>query len=176
MEKPRPEWVRLIRAEANQPLAPKNYMTTQDAIQLNPTNKEPVSFDHALSGIRDGNPRPVLSDQTQFPSEGARSAWHQKALAMLETLDLIRSHAFSTRLADKIKQIFVSDPDTRNPELAKRFLTQLHSFCGAVTEKDYADFLTDLIPSGEITEAVARSQRYSDSVAAHVQQLLGEIS
>jgi hypothetical protein len=42
-------------------------------------------------------------------------------------------------------------------------------------DKDYAEFLKGIIPSEEIAGAVVQFRRYANSVAAHVQQLLGEI-
>ena len=117
----------------------------------------------------------MLSDRTQYPSESVRSASRQKALAVLEMLDSIRSGNFSKRLADEIKQTFVSDPDTKNLQLAKRFLTQLRSACDAVTDEDYAEFLNGFISSEDIADAVARSRQNSNGVAAHIQALLDEV-
>jgi hypothetical protein len=137
-----------------------------------PMHSEKIPFDHALSAIREGNPWPMLSDRTEFPSEPFKSAWRQKAIAMVEALDSIYSRNFSIRIADEIERIYVSDPDTKNLERAKRFLTQTLSFCNSVTDEAYSEFLSGIIPSRDVAEAIPQSRRYSEHVAAHIKTLL----
>ena len=150
-------------------------MITPETPQLKTTNKEPVSFDGALSAIREGNPLPMLSKRVQFPSEAMRILWSKKASAMRETLDRVKNASVSIQLANEVEQIFIDDADTRNVELAKKCYCKLLAKCSAMSDEQYAELLAAVAPRGEIPEAVGRSRAHLDQVASHIQQLLAAV-
>jgi hypothetical protein len=147
-------------------------LITQETIQLKTTNKETISFDRALSAIREGNPFPMLSKRVRFPSEPMRLLWFKKASAVRETLDSVDTGSVSFPLAKEVRRIFIDDADTRNIELAKKCLRKLLAKCGAMSDEQYAEGLVGIAPKEEIPEAVRRSRACQDQVADYIKQLL----
>ena len=123
----------------------------------------------------DGNPRPMLSDRTQFPSEEAKSIWRRKAALLFEVRDDVKHRIYSANLADRIKNILVDDPETTNLALAKSWLEQTLAACHQVDDETYADFLSESDTADNVEEAVIRSRNYSDSVATHIRAILDSL-
>ena len=138
-------------------------------------NQEPISFDRAKGAMREGNPWPMLSERTQFPSENAKRQWQQKAAIMQELLDSVRGRYWSKGTADQVNQIFVSDSDTRNLPLAKRFLQNILVSCRSVSDEDYRNFLSEFVPAADVADAVVRSREHQNAVAAHIEKLINEL-
>ena len=123
----------------------------------------------------DGNPRPMLSDRTQFPSEEAKSIWRQKAALLFEVRDDVQRRKYSAKLADRIKNILVDDPETKNLVLAKSWLKQTLAACHQVDDETYANFLRESGTADNVDDAVIRSRNYKDSVATHIRGIFDSL-
>jgi hypothetical protein len=136
---------------------------------------EKIAFDCALSAIQKGNPYPMLSEKTEFPSESLELSWRRKADYMLDTLNSIQSGNVSVSLADRVKEIFVSNSETKNIDLAKAQLSRLLASCSSDSDDKYVEFLRRIVPAEDIPPTVADARRHRVHVAAYVQTLMNEI-
>src|SRR6266446_3458071 len=114
-----------------------------------------IPFDSALDALRNGNPYPMLSDAVRFRSRVCQDAWKQKASDVRDVLEAACSRNASVRLADKIVQIFVEDPDTNNRDIATKLLQKCLIANNALNDQQYGEWLETIIPKTEIESAVA---------------------
>jgi|ERR1022692_1004450 hypothetical protein len=139
-------------------------------------NSQKIPFDRARAALKQGNPYPFLSRKVEFPSGVLPEVWLRKAEAMFETLESVRTPNVSIRVANAVKEVFVSDPETKNVGLAKKFFGDLIAGYERSSDEDYALFLAAFLPGEQIDEAVATTRENLDHAAAHIRALVKELA
>ncbi|MES2308145.1 MAG: hypothetical protein V4507_04730 [Verrucomicrobiota bacterium] len=86
-------------------------------------------FKRAIDEIKLGNPCPLLNEKCPYPSEDERQKWRYKALMMKELMDSVDARNATEENLDRIKKIFILDPETQNPMKARKYLAKIMSYC-----------------------------------------------